>query len=265
MKFKNNLDIYDFSDEIKKRTKQQRSLIYELLNSLDSMDETIDRIKDELTLYSNTDKDKNYPFLQEKIEEKERSIRTRMSLLYDSLSAPYRIGEYSRYEAERYEIEKFWKQVEGIKCVYENEKFYIRIPMLLQKIVPKSPKDQRLRYPTYYDYFFADVLNNEINAIEKDGFEFTKWIHKTINYCFIYSSEYKQFADSDSHDTKAITDALSSQFPTGDSGLYTTEVFRTFSISDMKTGTYIIINNDINGDISIEEELKNMKRIFEES
>lgn len=264
MKIRNNFDLYDFIEQMKKRKISQRKIIYELLTKIDEMEMDLDEIlgrldcKDEQLSIDQLSNTKRI------IENNERSIRSRLSLLYDSISAPFSVGERNLYDANKYEAENFWSKTD-IKCEVKNNKIYIKIPMLLQRIIPQSSKDQMNRYPVYYDYFFSDVVRNILEDKTNSDTEMIKWTHKTITYLFVYDKTDKQYIDNSSHDTKAITDAIASQFLTGDSALTTTEVFCSTVSAEVQKGTYIIISEGQGQSFSVNDEIQNLAKLFSDS
>lgn len=147
--------------------------------------------------------------------------------------------------------EKHQEDIPGYRCFLEEKSIEINIPMLPGRGIKYIPGKH------FYDYnskLGAPVENVMRSALTEENFDPNLYSFKTIHFLFLYSTQSKNVADSDNHDTKNVQDAICGFFKTGDSGNTCRTVFSTEITDLIPQGTYIRVtpmNNLITENIEI--------------
>lgn len=117
----------------------------------------------------------------------------------------------------------------------EDHVLFIRLPMLGKRVY--TSKWNRARWTLEGSLFYRDELKAALARVEKE----IKWeADRTLNYVFVYDTK-RVGIDSDSHDTKGITDTICSMFRGHDDCRYCSFSYDTLSTDTVPEGTYIAV------------------------
>ena len=233
-------DLKIVNEEIEKVIKSQSLLSQEITNLASNM---LQKMKENEAIFD------NYQELNKADSERltgqflnyDRSVRIRLSKLYETLVNQIVTPSDDFDESLRYYFNEI-KEVDNIEVFDENEVIYFTIPMILPKTIRVNKADNRNRYPIQYDKFYANEISN---IMASNYIEHTSKIwslgSKVIHFVFAYESNFNYIADSDSHDTKSIIDAICKELRFGDSGITTSIIYETMTISDQNNQTYIAV------------------------
>ncbi len=161
--------------------------------------------------------------------------------IYQTLQIPRTAdGLISYSEAEELLFEKSFIPAEGVGLSSDTDCIYLKVPMLIHRKKGFLTNSAGSSYYTDHTAFFKNTVEyvmrkKDFSAEFLDGFQL-----KTVNYFFVYP-EGEIAIDSDNHDTKSVTDALTMYLPGGDSAETCTFCETTIFTNMLKKGTYIVV------------------------
>ena len=129
----------------------------------------------------------------------------------------------------------------GIKAAYLDGNIIVWLPRLPPKRYRISPKASKNLYS--YGHCYADEVGYVMSQLsrELDPKILKSFTTKTICFYFTYPSNSGQVNDSDNHDTKAITDTITSYLPNGDTAQSCNFFYQTVFSDELRSGTYVVV------------------------
>lgn len=117
---------------------------------------------------------------------------------------------------------------------------YVKTPIIPSIWLRRSSPTRVCSASCSYDEFLKNAVHETISPLVKQLPDLSA---KTINYLFVYNEGYSNICDGDNHDCKSVTDAVSTFFRSGDSGVTTDFVYATTVVPAEKLpeGTYIVV------------------------
>lgn len=169
----------------------------------------------------------------------------RVSLDYYRLALECLGPELNEQEKEKVFSESLLP-IDQVKAILGEDAIYIRTPMLLGRQTKQEIKSSGQK-----DVMFADSVRYAIlNAHNYADYDFCKFREKTISYLYVYESSYARrgyMADSDNHEVKFVTDAITEFLPEGDSPV-SCSFYHSTEVSDrIERGTYITVTTRADG------------------
>lgn len=195
--------------------------------------------------------DSEYVVTTEVCEEFEEEVNRYYSALMNCVNAVYYVasqpitiyGLRNEYTADREDAKRIGSDMLGIAARVWEGKILIKMPML----------GRRVSYTgagyggggVSYDYskvYAADVARAVRILVEDELLNYEEFYHKTMSFFYVYPKDAKSVLDSDSHDTKAIIDAVALQLPGGDSARCCSFSYSSAFRDDLPEGTYICVS-----------------------
>ena len=122
----------------------------------------------------------------------------------------------------------------------EDQVLFIRVPLLGKRVF--TSKWNKVQWVLEGAPFYR----NELKAALMRVINQIKWEENhTLNYVFVYGEE-RIGIDSDSHDTKGITDTICSMFRGSDDSRYCSFSYATINTNAAPEGTYIAVTTGKN-------------------
>lgn len=146
---------------------------------------------------------------------------------------------------ENVHYEKILTPCVGAKAQHLDGKIFVFLPHLMPRHQRVTPPTGKPIYP--YGHSYADVINHLMHKITSCmcSKSIEAFSQKTFNYFFIYDQPKKFIRDSDSFDTKTITDAISGWLPFGDEATACSFFYQSAVNPAVKSGTYIVVTPGI--------------------
>lgn len=167
-------------------------------------------------------------------------IQSSVYQLYNTTFAPLTWNNYrDRTAALLSDYMYFNKEIEGILAFYEDNLLLIKLPILGERFT-RSIAINRTTIPIDYCSFFTDSLTAALLLIEN---KIPKFKHKNIQYLFVYPVGEQRLFCSDNHDTKSITDAITSFMIGGDSPMSCSFSYLTTQSNAVPEGTYVTVSS----------------------
>ena len=163
--------------------------------------------------------------------------------------------KYDFKKAEIAEVSVYrWTDIVGIKC-----------PMLARRLPDhKGEKDSRSRV-NKFPKFYQNEIDSLMQRMEIIPFsDLPNWLNKTLNFVYIYGSK-ENAIDTDSHEKKAVIDAITKRLPGGDSGLNVCISESTILSDEVPTATYIFMMKGREHYITDEEAIALAKVLIEKT
>ena len=141
---------------------------------------------------------------------------------------------------------KFDKEILGVEVKYFEGKIVAFLPVLpprgdkfvfsntTKRYYPKAP----FGHP-YYDSV-ARKMPACFSSIPIE--ELKKFKKKLVSFFFVYHTDTKDIPDSDRHDTKTITDAITGWLPGGDAAASCSFFQKTLLTDDVPAGTFVVVS-----------------------
>ena len=173
------------------------------------------------------------------------SMAMRMcSSIYHRYSQPIYLDPFRPLDvAEEEDLARFGEAVFGIRGALSKGKFLISLPMLGRRIPVSSALGSGVAITSEYTTIFAaDVSRVVKKLIAKLGEDYQDFRYKTISFFFIYNTLNGNMLDADSHDTKAVVDAIACLLPCGDAADYCDFSFKNRVSSVLSPGTYVCVS-----------------------
>lgn len=223
-----------------------------VLNCADKMTSACEKLRDTFSLLAPVFEGerllaldgRSLEIAEEDIAEFEKAIMCQCNAIYQIISKPVPCAEIRSPEtAQTEDFLRPGQGIFGIGAWVKNGKLYVKLPMLGRRISYLAPGCHGR--PVAYDYskiFAADVSKAVNVAIPELGETYRDFLPKTITFLFNYDPEESNIIDSDSHDTKAIIDAIAIHFPGGDTATLCDIVYSSDISTALPQGTYACIS-----------------------
>lgn len=207
-----------------------------------------DRIRDAIAQLR---EDTEYAMTTEVLSEFEAEVNRFYSELMRTVNASYNIasqpitiyGLRNAFTVDREDAKRIGSDMLGIEARVWERKILIKMPMLGRR-VPYTGAGYGGRGVSY-DYskvYAADVARAVRILVEDELPNYKEFYYKTMSFFYIYSENTTSVLDSDSHDTKAIIDAVALQLPGGDSARSCSFSFSSAFRDDLPESTYICVS-----------------------
>ena len=167
--------------------------------------------------------------------------------IYYQYAKPVSMSPFRDYEtAEEEDLKRYGEAFFGIRGAIVDGKLFYTLPLLSRRIayVTQAPHCS----PVVHEYstiFSEDIARWTKKLIAELGQDCAEFKFKTLTFFFVYDREMKQILDSDSHDTKATIDAITSFFPFGDAPGYCDISYKTRTSDTLIPGTYICVERGL--------------------
>ncbi len=174
-----------------------------------------------------------------KLTDKYNTIQSTVFRLYSRLFEPLSWTAEDVYSQSTIsEFVESNRKIEGIIATIEGEILMIKLPMLSEKTRVKTIVDNRPIVINHFA-FFCESLRAELMLLEEKMPHYPK---KNIQYIFVYPTNATRILDSDNHDTKAITDTITSFTVGGDTSESCSFSYQTVRSDNIPSGTYITVS-----------------------
>lgn len=99
-------------------------------------------------------------------------------------------------------------------------------------------------YPVNYSHIYSQDVRSAISELLREipRKTFEMFREKTVTFFSVYPSNEASLLDSDNHDTKTITDAITDYLPGGDDAPGCDFSFKTVLTDEIEPGSYIVIS-----------------------
>ena len=167
--------------------------------------------------------------------------------IYYQYAKPVSMSPFRDYEtAEEEDLKRYGEAFFGIRGALVDGKLFYTLPLLSRRI-PYVTRDMNGGAYTqdYSTIFSQDIARWTKKLIAELGRDCAEFKFKTLTFFFVYRPEMKQMLDSDSHDTKATIDAITSFFPFGDAPGYCDILYKTRTSDTLIPGTYICVERGL--------------------
>lgn len=188
-----------------------------------------------------------YEDINEALEKVDEEAMHTCCSIYYQYSQPIYVSPFrSLRNAEEEDLERFGQNIFGIYGTLYNEKILFALPMLGRRIsyLTQSTNGTALVHD-YSTFFTEDVSRTMKKIIEELGQKYSEFRFKTVSFFFVHEPEDTHKLDADSHDTKAIIDAIVSYLPCGDAAGYCDFTFVARESETLLPGTYICISKGL--------------------
>ena len=181
---------------------------------------------------------------EEEVNSYDSALMRTANMLYYVASQPITIyGLRNEYTADREDAKRVSRDMLEIEARVWEGKIFIKMPMLGRR-VPYTGAGYG-GGGVSYDYskmYAADVARAVRILVEDELLNYKEFYHKTMSFFYVYPKDATSVLDGDSHDTKAIIDAVALQLPGGDSARCCSFSYSSAFRDDLPEGTYICVS-----------------------
>lgn len=144
--------------------------------------------------------------------------------------------------ALREDTEFIGKSMLGIEACAWKGMILIRMPMIGRRVpyIGNGYGGRGIVYQ-YSKVYSASVAQAVQIVVEDQIRNYEDFYYKTIFFNYVYPADAGSVIDSDSHDAKAIIDAIATRLPGGDSARCCSIYFSSAFRNDIPEGTYICV------------------------